>query len=131
MTNSDSSAVLSAAQQLIHKFATSDKDGYFACFADSAEFIFYTNENRMYSKNDYLKLWNEWVTNDNFRVISCLSTNPKIVALGADHALFTHDVTTEISTNEGITKLLERETIVFAHMNEHWLAIHEHLSPKP
>ncbi|HEX9706745.1 MAG TPA: nuclear transport factor 2 family protein, partial [Steroidobacteraceae bacterium] len=51
--------------------------------------------------------------------------------LHGDTAVFTHSVRTGISTNQGESTLLERETIIFHHRNGRWVAVHEHLSPLP
>jgi hypothetical protein len=44
-------------------------------------------------------------------------------------SIFTHDVTTAISNNEGKQVLHERETIIFTNEGDRWIAIHEHLLP--
>ena len=49
--------------------------------------------------------------------------------MGDDVAIFTHNVSTDISTNDGVDTVAERETIVFELVNGSWIAIHEHLSP--
>jgi hypothetical protein len=50
--------------------------------------------------------------------------------MGGDSvAIFTHKVSNEVSTNDGVDTVLERETIVFELVNGSWIAIHEHLSP--
>jgi ketosteroid isomerase-like protein len=65
----------------------------------------------------------------NFKVLACRSTDQDIKLVGDDVAIFTHNVSTDISTNDGVDTVLERETIVFELVNGSWIAIHEHLSP--
>jgi ketosteroid isomerase-like protein len=48
-----------------------------------------------------------------------------------DFAILTHIVRTEIATNQGQETLSERETIVFHRRDGRWVAVHEHLSPRP
>ncbi len=58
-----------------------------------------------------------------------MSANQSIKIIDNNVAIFTHDVTTSITNNDGTETLNERETIVFKLQGEKWIAIHEHLSP--
>ncbi|WP_413796741.1 nuclear transport factor 2 family protein [Streptomyces iranensis] len=83
------------------------------------------------STADYRALWDRWVAEDEFRVLSCTSTD-RLVQLLGDSAVFTHLVETTVSTTAGAETTHERETIVFRRQTHgHWLAVHEHLSAAP
>ncbi|MFM8523773.1 MAG: nuclear transport factor 2 family protein, partial [Actinomycetota bacterium] len=62
-------------------------------------------------------------------VNSCKSSNQAIKIVNNNLAIFTHDVTTSITNNDGTDTVKERETIVFSLAGDRWVAIHEHLSP--
>ena len=134
MTNNRVQAeVQRTADILIAAFARSDRDAYFDCFAEDATFLFYTTPGRLSSRAEYEALWDSWVVQDGFRVVSCASSAPAVQVVGAseDSVIFSHQVQTVIQTNAGLTSLAERETIVFARHGTRWLAVHEHLSPDP
>ena len=122
-------SVAAAAERLITAFGEGRVGDYFACFAVDATFVFYTTAERLESRDAYRALWRRWESEDGFRVVSCDSSNPLITPLGDDAAVFVHDVATTVATNAGEESLSERETIVFAHRDGTWLAVHEHLSP--
>ena len=123
--------VLAAAEALVRAFAGGDSAAYFACFAPDATFVFHTTPPRLGSRAAYEALWEQWVTEDGFRVVSCASSNPVVQVLGADAAVFAHDVATVLEVGGGREELRERESIVFARRDEVWMAVHEHLSPTP
>lgn len=122
--------VLAAADALVAAFASSDADAYFACFAEDATFVFHTEPRRLESRREYRELWDGWVAEDGFRVVSCASAGARVQVLG-DTAVFTHDVATVVETTEGRTSSAERETIVFTRAGGGWTAVHEHLSAAP
>ena len=121
--------VKKTAADLVGHFGSSRVSEYFACFSESADFIFYTHTERLKSRQAYEDLWKTWEAEMNFKVLSCTSTNQDVRLVGDTVAIFTHNVSTNISTNDGADTVLERETIVFELVNGSWLAIHEHLSP--
>jgi ketosteroid isomerase-like protein len=120
-----------AADALVRAFAEGRVDDYFACFAPDATFVFHTTGERLESREAYRSLWRSWEADDEFRVVSCSSTNPLVMELGPEAAVFVHDVATRVATSAGEEDLRERETIVFARREGRWLAVHEHLSPAP
>lgn len=123
--------VQAAADRLITAFGQGQLEDYFACFADDASFIFYNTRERLETTTAYRRLWDRWITEDDFRVTACESSAVRIQRVG-DVAVFIHDVRTEVSTRAGAQTSLERETIVFARQEDgRWLAVHEHLSPTP
>ena len=126
-----SDSVAAAAKRLVAAFAEGRVDDYFRCFAPDASFVFYTTPQRLESRAAYEDLWRRWEAEDGFRVVSCESSNPLVTPLGADVAVFVHDVATRVATTAGEDSLSERETIVFARRDGRWLAVHEHLSPAP
>ncbi|AXG82956.1 DUF4440 domain-containing protein [Streptomyces paludis] len=122
-------SVRAAAAALVSAFAEGRLDDYFAAFAPDATFLFPTTTRRLTSVTEYRELWQRWVTEDGFRVLDCASTEQLIQPLG-DTAVFSHHVTTRITTHTGEETLTERETIIFTRRtpNGPWLAVHEHLS---
>jgi ketosteroid isomerase-like protein len=123
--------VLRAAAHLVEAFGEHRVADYFACFDESATFVFHNVRRRLRSRADYQQLWAEWERDLDFRILDCRSTNQAVNALG-DVAVLTHDVRTTTSTSDGEETLLERETIVFRRTpGSAWLAVHEHLSPMP
>ena len=121
--------VRTAANMLIDHFGSGRVKEYFACFASDADFIFYTHPERLVSRSAYEELWKSWEKDFGFKVNSCLSANQSIRIIDNNVAIFTHDVTTSITNNDGTETLNERETIIFKLQGEKWIAIHEHLSP--
>lgn len=121
--------VKKAAANLVGHFGASRVSEYFQCFSESADFIFYTHTERLKSRKAYEDLWKSWEAEMNFKVLSCTSSDQDIRMVGDGVAIFTHNVSTEISTNDGVDTVSERETIVFELSNNSWVAIHEHLSP--
>jgi uncharacterized protein (TIGR02246 family) len=123
--------VRAAAERLVAAFGSGRLDDYFACFTDDATFIFHSTPERLESADAYRRLWGGWVREDDFRVVSCVSSAVRVQVLG-DAAVFAHDVVTDVVTRAGTETLHERETIVFARQSDGgWLAVHEHLSPAP
>ncbi len=108
----------------------SDPAAYFARFAPDATFIFHSSPRRLNSRAEYEAEWNRWEREDQFKVLSCTSSDQRVQLLG-NTAIFTHSVRTDLSTKQGRSMLLERETIVFNRTGGHWLGVHEHLSPEP
>ena len=120
-----------AVAALVAAFSEGRLDDYFGCFAPDATFVFYTAPERLMSVEEYRALWDQWVADDGFRVVSCRTSDTNVQRFG-DMAVVTHSVETRISTNEGEDTVLERETIVMARgADDHWLGVHEHLSPQP
>jgi hypothetical protein len=120
--------VRAAANDLIGHFGSGRIDQYFKSFSSQADFIFYTHPQRLTSLSAYQELWKQWEQEFNFEVHSCSSNNQSIRVIN-NIAIFTHDVTTSISNNDGPQVLHERETIIFSNEGNRWIAIHEHLSP--
>lgn len=121
--------VRNAANVLVEHFGAGRVKEYFSCFSPDADFIFYTHAERLPSRAAYEALWKSWEIDFGFKVNSCKSSNQAIKILKNNVALFTHDVTTSITNNDGTETLKERETIVFSLEGDRWIAIHEHLSP--
>jgi ketosteroid isomerase-like protein len=122
--------VIAAADAIIAAFGSHRSATYFDGFAAEATFIFYTTPERLESRAAYENLWAQWETEDGFRVHSCLSTNRRVQVYGTV-GIFSHDVETRLELGGELSTLFERETIVFAFRDGRWLAVHEHLSPKP
>jgi uncharacterized protein (TIGR02246 family) len=122
--------IRAASEALVEAFGRGDLDAYFGSFADDATFLFHTTDRRLTSTEDYRREWAQWVAEDGFAVLDCLSED-RLVQVFGDAAVFTHRVRTTVSTNEGESVLRERETIVFAKRDGRWVAVHEHLSPDP
>ena len=127
---SNEQGVLQTAAHLVSRFAAHDFDGYFSCFDENAVFIFHTSPNVLVSKSEYQKEWRTWENEWGFKVKACSSTNQR-VQLFDSVAIFSHDVATTLSTNDGEKSFKERETIVFHEVSGKWIAVHEHLSPMP
>ena len=121
--------VKKAAAELVGHFGASRVSQYFQCFSESADFIFYTHTERLKSRQAYEDLWKSWEVEMNFKILSCTSSDQDIRMVGDGVAIFTHNVSTDVSTNDGVDTVTERETIVFELINNSWIAIHEHLSP--
>ena len=122
--------VLAAAETIVKAFGQNNREAYFALFDPAATFIFYSTPDRLNDRAAYEREWSKWEKESGFRVRSCSSSDQKVQIFG-DMAIFTHSVRTDISTNEGESTLLERETIIFHRIKGRWIAVHEHLSPQP
>jgi ketosteroid isomerase-like protein len=123
--------VREALAALVAAFGEGRLDDYFDCFAPDTTFVFYTTPARLMSVDEYRAMWERWVAEDGFRVVSCRTSDTNVQSFG-DVAVVTHSVETRISTNEGEDTLHERETIVMARgVDGGWLGVHEHLSPQP
>ena len=123
--------VRKAAADLVAAFGEGRLEDYFGCFAPDATFVFYTTPVRLMSVEEYRSLWERWVAEDGFRVVSCRTFDTNVQLLG-EVAILTHSVETQISTNDGEDSVRERETIVLARgVDGRWLGVHEHLSPQP
>ena len=123
--------VREAVAALVAAFGEGRLDDYFGCFSPDATFVFYTTPTRLMSVEEYRALWDRWVAEDGFRVVSCRTFDTNVQAFGSA-AVVTHSVETRISTNQGVDTLHERETIVMARgADGRWLGVHEHLSPQP
>ena len=127
---SNEQGVLQAAAHLVSRFASHDFDGYFSCFDEKAVFIFHTSPNVLISKSEYQNEWRAWEKDWGFKVKACISSNQR-VQLFDSVAIFSHDVATTLSTNEGEKSFKESETIAFHQVSGKWIAVHEHLSPMP
>ena len=123
-------AVLAAAAKIVADFGAHNTAAYFAGFAPDASFMFYTHSERLDSRAAYEVLWAKWQTEDGFKVHGCKSTNQLVQLIGADAAVFSHNVESSIEFGGEVSTVLERETIVFALIDGAWLAVHEHLSPE-
>lgn len=126
---SERDAVADAADALVTAFGAHDRDGYFACFAPDATFVFHTSPQILTSREAYEREWAAWEA-DGFHVESCETIDRRIDLLTPDVAIMTHHVRTRLT---GVPETQrERETIVFRRApNGTWLAIHEHLSADP
>lgn len=118
--------IIAAADTLVNAFYHNDKMAYFGCFTPDATFILYNFPVTLLSRNDYLKQWTVW-QESGFSIVDCISRN-KHIHLQGNTAIFHHEVETTVLNNEEKQVLHERETIVFTHTLEGWLACHEHLS---
>ena len=124
--------VEAAAARLVAAFATTDTEGYFACFSPAATFIFHSEPARLGSRDEYRYLWDGWIA-AGWKVLDCQSSEQD-VQLVAGAAVFTHRVLTKVQTDSsGATAVSdERETIVFTRTaGGQILAVHEHLSAVP
>lgn len=131
MSATDVEQVRTAATHLIERFAAFDTDGYFACFAPEASFVFHTTDRVLAPRSAYEREWTGWI-DAGFAVLSCASHDQRIDMVTSDVAVFTHRVLTTVADADGRHDLVERETIVFRRKpSGAWLAVHEHLSPMP
>lgn len=122
--------ILAAAAEIVAAFGSHDPLRYFDGFAMDASFVFYSTPERLESRAAYETLWATWESENQFRVLGCISTNHH-VQTGEHFGIFTHDVETMIEMDGLIDTMRERETIVFEKRGIRWLAVHEHLSPRP
>jgi ketosteroid isomerase-like protein len=127
---SEEGAVLHAAAELVAAFGAHDTAAYFAAFAPEATFVFHTTPERLPDRGAYERLWRRWEQEDGFHVHGCESRDAAVQLLG-DAAVFVHDVTTDLELGGARETVRERETIVFERRGSSWLAVHEHLSPRP
>jgi ketosteroid isomerase-like protein len=127
---SEEGAVLRAAADLVAAFGAHDTAAYFAAFAPEATFVFHTTPERLSDRAAYQRLWRRWEQEDGFHVHGCESRDGTVQVLG-DAAVFVHDVTTDLELGGARETVRERETIVFERRGSQWLAVHEHLSPRP
>lgn len=122
--------VLTAADAIIDAFAATDTNRYFAAFAPDASFVFHPEPRRLNSRAEYEQLWASWLASG-WRVVSCTSSD-RLVQTYPGGAVFSHTVSTHVSTPEGSDAYTERETIVFtADADGVLTAVHEHLSTTP
>lgn len=122
--------VLAAADKIVHAFGAHRTAEYFAGFALDASFLFYTTPDRLESRSQYEALWAAWERDSGFHVHGCSSTNRRVQDFG-DVAVFVHDVETRVEMDGATETVFERETIVFERREGLWIAVHEHLSPRP
>ncbi|MGC8472003.1 MAG: YybH family protein [Acidimicrobiales bacterium] len=120
--------VMAVAESLVDAFGRHDVARYFDHFSDDATFVFHTVDHVLRSRREYEELWRVWEAEDGFRVLRCASADGTVRMLGSDAAVFTHRVTTVVSTKGKEETVEERETIVFTRPGPSWLAVHEHLS---
>ena len=123
-------SVLDAAAQIVDDFGHHRTAEYFSGFSSDATFMFYTHTERLNSRAEYEELWTKWETEDGFKVHACRSSHQKVQLIGNDAAVFTHLVSSDIEFGGEVSTVEERETIVFANLGDHWVAVHEHLSPE-
>jgi uncharacterized protein (TIGR02246 family) len=123
--------VRAAVDAIVSAFGEGRLDDYFGAFHPDCSFVFYTTDRRLESVEEYRRLWDEWVRDDGFEVVSCSTSGTRIQRWG-DAAVVTHAVRTRVRTNDGEQDLDERETIVLVRQPDgRWLGVHEHLSPSP
>ena len=122
--------LLAAADAIVTAFGNHDALAYFDGFALDASFIFYNVPDRLESRAAYESLWAGWEADHKFRVHGCISSNRRVLARETV-GIFMHDVQTEVEMDGLVDTMYERETIVFEKRNVRWLAVHEHLSPRP
>ncbi len=125
------SEVRAAAEALVGDFGAGRVEAYFSRLAADATFLFHTSPEPLGSRDAYRALWDSWVADDGFRVLSCASADRVVQVLSDDVAVLSHCVLTRIATHAGEEELQERESIVFARRDEGWLVVHEHLSAVP
>lgn len=119
--------VLHAADAIIATFAATDTQNYFAGFAPDASFIFHPEPERLSSRAEYEKLWASWLL-EGWKVIDCQSSD-RLVQCYEGGAVFSHTVATTVDTGSGQQEsYTERESIIFALINNELRAVHEHLS---
>jgi len=123
-------SVLDAAAKIVDDFGHHRTGEYFAGFSSDATFMFYTHTERLNSRAEYEVLWAKWEAEDGFKVHACRSSHQKVQLIGNDAAVFTHLVSSDIEFAGEVSTVEERETIVFANLGDHWVAVHEHLSPE-
>lgn len=124
--------VRAAAATLMAAWGEHRRDDYFACFTEDATFIFHSTPERLESRAAYEALWDRWEREDGFRVLASSASEIEIHPVGDDVGIYVHDVDTTLGLHTGEEQLAERETIVFARRPDgRWLAVHEHLSPRP
>lgn len=116
------------ADSLIEAFGSNRVREYFDHFSPDATFIFYSNESILYSRQEYINLWDEWVRDGNFAVVSCIAENRRVQMIGDSTAILFHEVTTVVRVDGVQEKLRERESIIFHKESNGWRAVHEHLS---
>jgi uncharacterized protein (TIGR02246 family) len=122
--------LVAAADRLVRAFAAGDLDAYFGSFADDAVFVFHATDRVLESTAQYRELWQEWVRESGFAVVSC-RTGEQHWQVWEGAAVLVHRVAT-VSTSDGEELASdERESIVFALRDGRWLAVHEHLSLHP
>lgn len=132
MTGTAADQVREAALRLIEAFGTHQRDQYFECFTPDATFIFYNAPDVLSSRAAYEAEWDTWERDDGFTVLECRSSDQVIRLVGEQAAIFTHAVVTRVSISGEEQATQERETIVFRRdADGRWLAVHEHLSPRP
>lgn len=120
--------VRAAAAALVDDFGGGRVEEYFTRLAPDATFVFHTSPERLESRDAYRALWDRWVREDGFRVLSCTSSGQLVQVLSDDVAVLSHEVATRIATNDGEEDVRERESIVFERRDGRWLVVHEHLS---
>jgi uncharacterized protein (TIGR02246 family) len=131
MTNPATDAILAADDELISAFGDGRVDEYFALLAPEATFLFHNSPIPLGSRAAYRALWDRWVSEDGFAVRSCTASNQSVQLLGPAAAVLSHDLVTELTTNDGEATIAERETIVYVQRDGRWLVVHEHLSLAP
>jgi ketosteroid isomerase-like protein len=129
MATLTSAQVMTATDALVAAFAATDTAAYFACFAESASFVFHPEPTRLDDRAAYEALWAEWLASG-WRVEECESTD-RLVQVFGDSAVMSHSVRTVTSAGGERTTVRERESIVFTLVDGELLAVHEHLSPAP
>jgi ketosteroid isomerase-like protein len=128
--NDPAAEVIAASKAIVAAFGRDDQSAYFALFDPAATFLFYTTPQRLESRAAYEEEWAKCRRDLGFRVRSCTSSDQRVQVFN-DVAILTHFVRTDITTTQGDTTLHERETTVFHRRQGKWVAVHEHLSPRP
>ena len=120
--------ILEAVDAIIDDFGHHRREAYFAGFAADATFVFHAGSGRLDSRAAYEAEWSRWERDEGFRVLVCRSSARRVQEVGADVAIFTHDVETELLDGDGSITLHERETMVLQRRDGRWVCVHEHLS---
>ena len=125
----DTLEVRETVRRIVAAFGDGRMDEYFSLFHPDCSFVFYTTPDRLGSVAEYRDLWDRWVREDHFEVLSCRTSDTRVQMWG-DAAVVTHTVQTQVQAGGEEATLHERETIVLARRSTGgWIAVHEHLSP--
>lgn len=127
---SDEQDVIYTAIRLIDAFSNNDRQRYFEMFVPEATFIFHTVPRLLNSRAAYEAEWDAWISDLEFHVINCVSTQHSVQLYG-NVAVLTHETMTHVATKDGEQMVRERETIIFHKIGNEWLGVHEHLSLLP
>ncbi len=119
------SQVRDAYGRLMDAFREGNTDAYFGCFHEEASFIF-PGEALLEPRSAYRAVWSGW-QQEGVRFTDVVADDIRVRVFG-ETAVVTHHLRTTVAVGEHETVDRERESIVFAHVGDRWLAVHEHLS---